>query len=117
MSSRAALLNYVRFADEVKRFMRSGDRVLDWGCGLGQVSWLLARRDLFVTSYDIRRFPARSMVIDGDQIVIGDDLVLLPFPSASFDAVLSCGVLEHVADERASLQEIKRVLKPGGFFF
>jgi len=117
LSSRASLLNYVRFADEVKRFLRPGGRVLDWGCGLGQVSWLLARRDLAVTSFDIRRFPADSMVIDGDQIVMGDDLVLLPFPSASFDAVLSCGVLEHVVDERVSLREIKRVLKPGGFFF
>jgi SAM-dependent methyltransferase len=111
------LLNYVRFADEMKRFLRAGARVLDWGCGLGQVGWLLSRRGLAVTSFDIQRFPPSSLLIDPDQIVIGDDPVLLPFPSASFDAVLSCGVLEHVVDERASLQEIKRVLQPGGFFF
>jgi SAM-dependent methyltransferase len=117
LSSKASLLNYVRFADEVRQFLRSGDRVLDWGCGLGQVSWLLARRGLAVTSFDIKRFPDHGMVIDGDQIVIGEDPVLLPFPSASFDAVLSSGVLEHVVDEKASLGEIKRVLKPGGFFF
>jgi SAM-dependent methyltransferase len=117
LSSRASLLNYVRFADEVRGFLTSGSHVLDWGCGLGQVSWLLARRNLVVTSFDIKRFPPNSLAIDGDQVVIGDDPVLLPFPSASFDAVLSCGVLEHVSDERASLQEIKRVLKPNGFFF
>jgi ubiquinone/menaquinone biosynthesis C-methylase UbiE len=117
LSSKASLLNYVRFADEVRRFLRSGDRVLDWGCGLGQVSWLLARRNLAATSFDIKRFPAHSMVIDRDQVVIGEDPVLLPFPSASFDAVLSSGVLEHVVDEKASLGEIKRVLKPGGLFF
>lgn len=117
LSSKSSLLNYVRFADEVKRFLPWDGRVLDWGCGLGQVSWLLARRGLAVTSFDLQRFPPNSLLIDPDQIVIGDDPVLLPFPSASFDAVLSCGVLEHVVDERASLQEIKRVLKPGGFFF
>jgi SAM-dependent methyltransferase len=117
LSSKSSLLNYLRFADEMKGFLPSGARVLDWGCGLGQVSWLLARRGLAVTSYDVQRFPPARLVIDADQMVVGDDPVLLPFPSASFDAVLSCGVLEHVVDERASLQEIKRVLKPGGFFF
>ena len=44
----------------------------------------------------------------------------LPFPTASFDAVLSCGVLEHVdehsqpGDELKSLCEIARILRPGG---
>jgi SAM-dependent methyltransferase len=117
LSSRSSLLNYSRFADEVQRFLHPGARVLDWGCGLGQVSWLLLRRGLAVTSYDVQRFPPGRLLIDADQMIVGDDPVLLPFPSASFDAVLSCGVLEHVIDEKASLQEIRRVLKPGGFFF
>ena len=34
-----------------------------------------------------------------------------------FDAVLSCGVLEHVEDPDASLDEIRRVLQPGGTFY
>jgi len=34
-----------------------------------------------------------------------------------FDIILSVGVLEHVSNDRASLLEIKRVLKPGGLFF
>lgn len=47
--------------------------------------------------------------------------VYLPFDNNYFDAVISVGVLEHVketgGDEVGSLREIKRVLKPGGFFF
>lgn len=117
LSSKAALLNYLRFADEMRRFLDRGDKVLDWGCGLGQMSWLLQRRGLAVTSYDIRSVPDRELIIDMEVVVLGSDPVLLPFPSATFDAVLSCGVLEHVVDEMESLREIERVLKPGGLFF
>jgi len=40
--------------------------------------------------------------------------VALPYPDAWFDVVTSNGVLEHVYDDRASLDELRRVLKPGG---
>ncbi|MFW5708700.1 MAG: methyltransferase domain-containing protein [Chloroflexota bacterium] len=38
----------------------------------------------------------------------------LPYPAETFDVVLSHEVLEHVADDRLSAQEMVRVLKPGG---
>ncbi len=43
--------------------------------------------------------------------------VTLPFESASFDAVLSLGVLEHVAHTGESLDELRRVLEPGGTLY
>lgn len=43
------------------------------------------------------------------------DLTDLPFAAASFDALLSCHVLEHVADDRAALAELARVIRPGGW--
>ena len=40
----------------------------------------------------------------------------LPFEDASFDCVISFQVIEHIADDRAFVQEIHRVLRPGGRF-
>lgn len=43
-----------------------------------------------------------------------EDLTRLTFPDASFDAVLSFDVFEHIPDYRSALREVFRVLRPGG---
>lgn len=44
-------------------------------------------------------------------------LFRLPYDDFTFHVVVSFGVLEHVADDAASIAEIARILKPGGLFF
>jgi SAM-dependent methyltransferase len=117
--------NYIRIANDIAARVPPG-RLLDWGCGLGQMTYLLRRRGFDVTPFEI------GTTIDNDlpdmpltravQPVRADHPTTLPFPSASFDAVLSCGVLEHVdeysepGNEARSLDEINRVLRSRGHF-
>jgi ubiquinone/menaquinone biosynthesis C-methylase UbiE len=107
----------------VSRIARDRPRhILDWGCGWGQVSDLLLRAGLDVTAFDYRPEAPREGVqrlalFPAIEVFISHDPITLPFQDNSFDAVLSCGVLEHVQDPDASLEELKRVLVPGGTLY
>ena len=84
--------NYIRIADGIAAQAPPGD-LLDWGCGYGQMTYLLRRRGFRVTPFDIAD-PA-SVALPDIPICRGLDVVYtthptaLPFPDASFDAVLS----------------------------
>ncbi len=100
-------------------------KVLDWGCGKGHITYLLHQKGFEVTSCDLARshddsaFGQPTPIIDAShfQLVPLEDPVDLPFPSASFDCVVSFGVLEHVTSDAKSLVELRRVLRPGGLLF
>jgi ubiquinone/menaquinone biosynthesis C-methylase UbiE len=119
------LWNYVRIANDIQRRVAPAARVLDWGCGMGQMTYLMKRRGLSVTSYDVRDpgdvLPDVPLTHTFDRIV-SHEPTQLPFDDHAFDAVLSCGVLEHVdefsapGNENKSLREIARVLKRNGLF-
>lgn len=115
----AAAFNYIRIADLVASLFAAREitpPVLDWGCGYGQVSWLLQKRGVHVVSYNVERRPLRERMQGLNSICVeySADPVRLPYTSSSVGTVLSVGVLEHVPDIIGSLQEIKRVLRPGG---
>lgn len=114
------MAEYAAAAEQIAE--RRPHAVLDWGCGVGQVSSLLKARGLNVTSFEYgptgRQAEAnRRRYFPEVEVIYGEDPILLPFADCTFDAVLSMGVLEHVADPRGSLAEIRRVLEPGGTFW
>lgn len=94
----------------------AGLRTLDLGCGEGHNTRLLARQGAEVVGLDIsERFvrAACEFATAGIRHVVGDG-AMLPFVSSSFDAVTAFMSLMDVADPERTLQEVARVLRPGG---
>lgn len=98
----------------VRKLVPPGERVLDLGCGSGYTTTRLARHyETFGidASPDLLRMAQRRA--PSAQLILGSSS-RLPYPDAYFAAVIMLDVLEHVDDERATVAEIVRVLRPGG---
>lgn len=106
----------------IERYVSLRDRrVLDLGCGLGEYVRAFARRGAHALGTDIatdRLSEARDRVmttatrgVDGFLAAAGESL---PFQDATFDLVVLNEVIEHVNDDRQTLREVARVLRPGG---
>jgi SAM-dependent methyltransferase len=85
-----------------------GTRVLDLGTGSGDIARNLAHTAGVIACDIVDQRTQR----DGPPFVITDQA--LPFPDGSFDIVVSNHVIEHTRSPQRHLQEIHRVLKPGG---
>jgi len=90
-------------------------RFLDYGCGKA----LFAKRvidhcdECWCADVDPAQL-RETAVVPGVQLQQIDADRPLPFPDESFDTCTILEVIEHVADERRTLRELARVLKPGG---
>jgi arsenite methyltransferase len=103
--------------------LEPGERVLDLGCGAGTDSLVAAQMVApggRVTGLDMTpemlakaRAGAAEMELENVEFVEGEAEVL-PFDEASFEVVISNGVIDLVPDKDAVFGEIYRVLAPGG---
>jgi SAM-dependent methyltransferase len=95
-------------------------RILEIGCGTGQMSLYLARADRIVIGADLTRASlrlaaaaARRFGVDGVQFV-ETDLHRPGLRAGAFDVVYTSGVLHHTPDPRQSFAELLPLLRPGG---
>ncbi|GAP08400.1 MAG TPA: SAM-dependent methyltransferase [Anaerolinea thermolimosa] len=87
--------------------------VLDNGCGVGMYLGRLAEQARCAVGVEYEHERAVSALARAACVACAAGEAL-PFPAETFDLVLSHEVLEHVADDRRALEEIIRVLRPGG---
>jgi 2-polyprenyl-3-methyl-5-hydroxy-6-metoxy-1,4-benzoquinol methylase len=95
-------------------------RVVEYGCGLGKITVLLARSGAHVSAFDLseqsvdvaRRRAEMTGVEDRItfQVAAGEEL---PYDDASFDVAFGKAVLHHL-DPEAGARELARILRPGG---
>ncbi len=93
------------------------ERILDIGCGEGQISRLAAARGAQVVGVD----PTWNCVRVANERGGGPRFAragaaALPFVDGSFDVAVACLVFEHIAELDSAIAEVGRVLTPGGTF-
>ena len=120
-------------ADYDRLGLRSGDLVLDLGCGFGRHAYEALRRGASVVACDLgvdelRQVRAVAGVMhDAGQVGPTDagvgtvmletangDARRLPFANGAFDRVIASEVMEHIDDDDTAMAELTRVLRPGG---
>jgi SAM-dependent methyltransferase len=107
--------------------LRSGDRLLDLGCGFGRHAFEAAKRGARVVAVDYAGTELKEVhntfdamedagEIDGRRCTgtVQGDATRLPFTDGAFDRIIAAEVLEHIPHDGDALGELARVLRPGG---
>ncbi len=112
----------VAWAERLRQI--GGRRVLDLGCGVGRHAVALARAGFAITAADVSpsgvatcaAWMARERL---SASTVCHEMATLPFPDGFFDGLVSYNVIYHatVAGMRRILAEIRRVLRPDGWFY
>ena len=106
----------LRFLDDTG-LLRRGHKVLEIGCGRGTLVHRLTMQGLDVVGVETSETRIEeSRALYGALPIERISGTALPFQDEQFDLVLSFDVLEHIPDTQRHLLEVRRVLKPGGWY-
>ena len=106
--------------------LRPEDRVLDFGCGIGEAVEILVDRGIDAYGVDVAEWwgkdygsywqstPPPPSEILARLRSVDEHRYELPYPDGWFKLVLSWATFEHVFDYQAAFREIGRILQPGG---
>ena len=103
-------------------YLRAGMRLLDCGCGPGTITCdlagIVAPQEAVGIDADPKQVEA-AVAYAAQQDLTNvrfqtANVYALPFPEGSFDAVFSHALLDHLSEPLKALQEMGRVLRPGG---
>jgi len=92
------------------------DRVLDLACGTGDIMFLAAKTARLAVGLDVtfRMLQLAAAKAKAPLTLVTGDMLALPFPAAHFTVVTTGYGLRNVPDLEQAIDEIARVLAPGG---
>ncbi|QSS99077.1 class I SAM-dependent methyltransferase [Pontibacillus sp. ALD_SL1] len=108
--SRAGIIPFI------KHYIPEGSQVADIGCGDGYGAYLLSEAGYNVTGVDISpKMIEYAKRMNGERLKFTQgDLADLPFAQDTFEGLMAINSLEWTEDPKRALEELRRVLKPGG---
>lgn len=113
------------FYSRIRHLITPESVVVDFGAGRGMLGTLIPDHPK-MSIVDLRPIAKRVIGVDIDPVVLKNEIVdeahvikndnILPFADNSIDLIFATLVLEHVEHPDNFMQEMRRVLKPGGWF-
>lgn len=108
----------IEIVDQIEALIQPNARVVDIGCGVGDLLSKVRKRKPFVS---VSGLDFSSKAVDGARAALPDGdfrhFVIersLPYDSGTFDLVLCTDVLEHLENPRLVAAELVRICRPGG---
>lgn len=111
-----------RVVELLDPILGQGMHVLDVGCGTGIMAPVVLGKKAHYQGVDLSKnmiLEAKAKYVDietaGDSVAFTvADVEKMPFPDAHYDVLMALGLLEYFADPQRVVDEIVRVVKPGG---